>query len=553
MSRRGLLGATFTSVAAAWMGPRLASASDLGSAERLRRLYSNRFVFGADGEPRITIGLMQGQRTVRIGCEAGLLVALSGEDTTVLEAGSRWTVRIGRSTPGSVRHSLVLASLPAYDAAAIDAKAKAFRARGLDVDLHEVGAAFGVRGRSLDARRILLTTGTFGSPSDAHDVARLLERDLGITPRTHPVIDRRASGIVIGTDAASGATLRAEGVLWFRPRDGKTPIVIEDVASGGIHGHGERSTRAYRGEVYVAVDKDGALAVVNRVRETDLLAGLVPAEIFPSAPFEALCAQAIAARGQLVAKAGTRHLADPYLLCAHQHCQVYAGVVREDPRATRAVEHTRGRLLLRPERDVLVDTVYSANCGGHTEDNDAVWPAPADPRLRGKPDPRLAARFPAGIGEDNLHAFLTDASPAFSRPPDGRHAESYRWRAEVDLAQVSRRLAARGEAVGRIREVRIASRGRSGRATTLIVVGTRGTRTIHGELVIRRLLGGLRSSLFAIADLDTARGTMNLVGAGHGHGVGMCQHGAMGMARAGWSHARILGHYYAAPRLVRLW
>ena len=540
-------------VAATWAGPRLTRASDAGSAERLRRLYSNRFTFGADGEPRITVGLADGLERVRLSCPAGLLVSLSGEDTTVLEAGPRWTIAAGRTEPARSRTSLVLASLPAYDPAAIESKVRWFRERGFDVDLHEVGAAFGVRGRSLDARRVLLTTGAFGSTAAARSTAALVERQLGIRPRFHPVLERRARGIVVGTDEASGLALRADGALWFRPRDGSTPIAVEDLPYGGIHGGVKRATRRFRGEIYVAVGRNGALSVVNRVRETDLLAGLVPAEIYPSAPFEALCAQAIAARGQLVAKVGTRHLGDPYLLCAHQHCQVYAGVALESPRPTRAVRHTRGRLLLRPGRDVLVDTVYSANCGGHTEDNEAVWPSPPDPRLRGRPDPRLADRYPNGISEDRLAAFLADETPAFSRPEGDHLAESYRWRATVDLAALAERLRADGIPVGRVRELVVTARGRSGRATALSVVGSRGRREVRGELNIRRILGGLRSSLFVVEGPGPRRGTVVLRGAGHGHGVGLCQHGAIGMARAGWSHARILAHYYGEPRLVRLW
>src|SRR5690606_22590564 len=97
-----------------------------------------------------------------------------------------------------------------------------------------------------------------------------------------------------------------------------------------------------------------------------LLAGLVPAEIFPSAPATALAVQAIAARTDLVHKLGTRHLADPFLLCGSQHCQVYAGAGREDRRTDAAVAATRGKILVRPGGG-LVDVRYSADCGGHGE------------------------------------------------------------------------------------------------------------------------------------------------------------------------------------------
>src|SRR6202000_564806 len=118
---------------------------------------------------------------------------------------------------------------------------------------------------------------------------------------------------------------------------------VDDVDKEG----GGREARRYFGRVYVTVDRSGKLAVVNAVPEDKLLAGLVRAEMLPSAPPEALKAQAIAARNELLAKLGTRHLTDPYRLCSTQHCQVYAGAGHEDARATAAVQATRGLLLER--------------------------------------------------------------------------------------------------------------------------------------------------------------------------------------------------------------
>ena len=99
---------------------------------------------------------------------------------------------------------------------------------------------------------------------------------------------------------------------------------------------------------------------------------------------EALKAQAVVARGEVFAKIGSRHFLDPYLLCASTHCQVYAGAGVENARTSRAVRSTRGELLFSGPR--LVDSVYSASCGGHTEDNDIVWSDPPRKSLRGRPD-----------------------------------------------------------------------------------------------------------------------------------------------------------------------
>src|SRR5262249_17472547 len=149
------------------------------------------------------------------------------------------------------------------------------------------------------------------------------------------------------------------------------------------------------------------------------LQGLVPAEMYASAPEEALKAQTVAARAELIAKIGTRHLGDPYLVCSSQHCQVYAGAGREHPRTSAAIAATRGEVLFSETTGDLVDTVYSSSCGGFTESNENVWDdMAADPSLRGRPDTAGAAaqtfaRFGGAVTEANVREFLTAAPPAF--------------------------------------------------------------------------------------------------------------------------------------------
>jgi SpoIID/LytB domain protein len=292
--------------------------------------------------------------------------------------------------------------------------------------------------------------------------------------------------------------------------------------------------------------------VVNLVSETELLAGLVPAEIYASAPHHALRAQAVAARGQLVSKVGTRHLDDPFLLCADQHCQVYAGKGHEHARTTKAVRDTAGRVLMRPGGTHLVDTVYSANCGGHGEDNDVVWPSPPDPQLRGRPDPLLPARSAEGLRKGDVSTWLRQTPNSYSLPDDEAGRAGYRWQATVDPAEVAGREGVPAD-LGPVRAMEVLARGRSGRATSLRLRGEREAFVLHGELRIRRALGGLKSSMFLVEPERDRHGRFRLLGGGHGHGVGLCQHGAMGMARAGKDVEEILAHYYRGATLERLW
>jgi SpoIID/LytB domain protein len=533
-----------------WL-PRRAGASDLSLSDRIDLLYSNQFHFDERGEPRITIGLMSGRTEVLISAPGPVQVLPSGDGGTSIEGGSRLRIALATGTPGRQRWGVVLESLPAGDGRAVATATARWRKRGLTVVEHEVGALFGVRGKVLDTRRVLLAAGDYASEEDAAAQARLLKQRHGALGGLHPTIEHRGEGTIIATDLEHDVKIRAEGVLWLAPPPGAA-LTVHGVPRDSSTGASGREDRSYRGQIYVAIDRFGKLSVVNLVGETDILAGLVPAEIFASAPAEALRAQAVAARGQLLTKLGTRHLDDPFLVCAEQHCQVYAGKGREHPRTDEAVRATKGQVLMRPDGVRMVDTVYSANCGGHTEDNDQVWPSPADAQLRGRADPLVAERFASGIDEQNVAAWLHSVPESYSKPRGEHLAGAYRWSQALDPAAISGNPDVPA-ALGKVVSLQVRARGRSGRATVLRVTGERGEIDVAGELRIRRALGGLRSSMFVVAPERDEFGRFVLHGGGHGHGVGLCQHGAIGMAHAGKSTASILAHYYRDSKLEKLW
>ena len=441
--------------------PRELLAADMSLADRIDLLYSNQFNFNRLGRPRISVGIMQGQREVALSAAGGLSALPSGEGGTQIVGGGRWRIRVADATTSKQSFRVVLDTVPAAQMRAASKLADAWTKRGFDVGESEVGTLFGVSGKVLDTRQIVLTTDLFGSERDAEARARELAERHGILPRLHPEVERRASGRIIAEDLETGVTIEAEGVLWFTPRKADS-VTVHDVAAETGQGSEDRR---YRGQIYVAIDRNGKLAVVNLIGEAELLSGLVPAEIYASAPGEALKAQAIAARGQLLAKVGSRHLDDPFLLCSHQHCQVYAGADSEDSRTNVAVERTIGRVLMRPNETQLVDTVYSANCGGHSEDNEQVWSSPADPQLRGTADPKL------GQGLPRRHRRGQHRRLAAVEPPTPTAARA-RPMAPAPIAGPSPSTPPRSPGTqtsrakfGKLERIEIHSRGRSGRAT----------------------------------------------------------------------------------------
>ena len=555
LSRRSVLRTLGTGLATAsvssmvWTGR--ARASDLALSDRIDLLYSNQFHFNARGEPQITVGLMTGQTQVELSAPDGFDILPSGDGGTRIRGGRRIRIEVGKSVPAKQTYALVLEELVGKHALRPDSAAARWQRKGFEPADEEVGTVFGVEGRVLDNRRMLITSGHFSSERVALEQAFEAKKKHGAVGKLHPRVLKRAEGRMVARDVEHDVEVAAEGVLWFAPR-GNGAVTVHDVLWGTTMAEGQRSDRTYLGSVYVAIDATGNLSVVNLVSESDLLAGLVPAEIFASAPRQALEAQAVAARGQLVTKVGTRHLADPFLVCAEQHCQVYKGQGHEHPRTTKAVKDTVGLVAMRPSETQLVDTVYSANSGGHTEHNDVVWPGAADPQLRGRPDPTLSKAFSEGIDDDNIGSFLRAPPKSYSQPPDGSAQTTYRWTETIDPSAVTANAAVPDD-LGVLKDMKVSDRGRSGRATTLELIGSKRTVTIHGELRIRKALGGLKSSMFIIEPARDKYGRFVLQGGGHGHGVGLCQHGAMGMARAGKDVRDILAHYYTDCSVVKLW
>ena len=523
---------------------RAASGDETSARDRLRILYSSRFTFTDDGLPLVTVEIVGGRDRVTLRAPRGLVVRPDGEGGAAVEAGdgTTWTIRAEKTKPAVIEDWVVVDRLGVDDAVGIAASTRRWRERGFAPRTFEIGSVFGVDGEVIDTREALIAVA--GN-------ATTIARKYGVATSIHRELVARPQGTIVAENG--GTVVKNPSVLWFAPRDPGDTIAVDDVpvGAGGSQLEVTTETRRYWGAVYVTLDAGGKLVAVNAVSEDRLLAGLVPAEIFPDSPDAALEAQAIAARTELLQKIGRRNTTDPFLLCSTQQCQVYAGAGKEHPRTTRAVERTRGLVILR-DGGGLADIRYSASCGGHTEHNDHIWGGEADPSLRGAldvPKRSAKARF-STVDDANIEDFLAD-DPKKSWCGRAKLGKGrFRWTHDVAAADLDALVAKHYPKVGRVQALEPLDRGVSGRIRRLQIRGSKGTVVAEGDLHIRRLLGGLKSSLFVV---EREGETFRFRGAGFGHGVGMCQVGAIGMAEAGKSHADILEHYYRGTRLHRLY
>ncbi len=524
-------------------------------------LYAHRINFAAGGAPLVTVRLMEGQEAIQLSGRTNLSVSPygMGDRRLGLPANRVLRITLADSKVAEVTVFTQVADLELADREGMQQQRALWEQRGYRVRSHIIGTVYGVAGHVLDNRRVLLLL-ELPEPAPTDPKARrtaveaqraeITER-FGEKAELFEILQKRPRGTLILADE-SGLVLGKSHDLVVVDAQGDGEIAVQQVEYGvGYAFHGF-SDRTYRGRMYVSVDRLGKLALIEALPLEELLRGLVPSEMFASAPKEALRAQAVTARGEVLAKIGARHLSDPYLLCAEQHCQVYAGLAAQRSSTDAAVVATRGEALF-SQAGVLVDSVYSAVCGGHTENNEVVWGGPPNPALRGISD--LAAgeeSLPSLQNEAALRAYV-DANPEGYCRLSGMTNGKFRWSRRFSSEEVDRLLAPLG--IGQTLELVPMDRGVSGRAATLRVVGTSGSKDVHGELNIRRLLRNLNSSAFVVdmtAPGDGSRGFL-LRGAGWGHGVGMCQTGAVGRAQRGKNYREILGTYFNGAEIAKIY
>lgn len=536
-----------------------AQTRELTASDRLALLYAPQLNFSREGDPIIRVGIAEGRKSVQFTPTMPIRVLPTGEGGPEIElpAKKTYTVSAKTSKTGTYRYMVVVSRLPVAERAKVEKIKKVWLQRGYIPQVEEVGGLFAVQGQVFDSRTVLIGVGSTRKYATARKTRLALETKYGIEGSVHSEVVSYPSVDLVLTGDGVDAEVRVKDVLWIAPPSGKEGDIsytiprIEKSYGAGFE------TRRYTGTLIFAPDRKGRLVAMVSLGAERLLKGVVPAETYTSAPKHALQAQAVAARNEIFSAIGVRNLAEPYMLRADVMDQVYGGIGVEHPRTSAAVDATRGRVMFYGQK--IIEATYSSNAGGFTENNENVWDMEPRPWLRGKPDApegTVPAKFRDGIATNEVDDFLAADYPANSKNAPIGSTKLYRWSRSVDVSKVDKWLAENGRKVGRIKDIKILSRGISGRVIRLEVIGDKGSSVVERELNARRLFGGLRSGLFVMAIQRDGNGyarSFDFKGAGFGHGVGMCQTGAIGMASRGKSFDAILQHYYSGIAIKRLY
>lgn len=329
------------------------------------------------------------------------------------------------------------------------------------------------------------------------------------------------------------------------------------VAQGELH---------YRGEFLVkASPRGGGLTLVNSVDLENYLRGVVPWEIGRHGRdrMAALEAQAVAARTYTISHLGTRK-SRGFDVYASVQDQVYKGAKDEDELCNQAVDNTAGLVLQFGDREI--DAYYSACCGGHSSFIEEVWSRDPEPYLISRPDAPAGGgeafcansrhfhwreMWPAGKLEDIMQKTLPEYVSYISQP----HRKT--WGRQVFSPRDG---SSRAEKPGRLINLEILERTTSGRVAELAVTTEAGVYHVRGDRVrwvLKPASGNpfiLRSAMF---EVELVRDGDRLIevatrGRGYGHGIGLCQTGALTMAEKGYDSRAILKHYYPGSELVEV-
>ncbi|MEE9316373.1 MAG: SpoIID/LytB domain-containing protein [bacterium] len=275
--------------------------------------------------------------------------------------------------------------------------------------------------------------------------------------------------------------------------------------------------RRYRDGIKISLNNKGNLNVINELGVEGYIYGVMTREVSPEWPIEALKAQAVVSRTYVMKNLG-KYDKQGFDLSATITSQVYGGGESEDPRTSKAVDLTQGEVVT--YKGELIKSFFHSNCGGHTEDVTNVWE-----------------------GEGRL-PYLKGVVCPFCKK-----THQYYWEKTIKKKMLEQKLNEKGYNVEDIKKIKILGRSSSGRVTYLKIYHQRGRLKIKASR-FRMVMGPnlIKSTLFAMEHIGNR---IKFYGRGWGHGVGMCQWGAKGMAERRANYRQILRYYYPKTKIEK--
>lgn len=351
----------------------------------------------------------------------------------------------------------------------------------------------------------------------------------------------------ISLSAPSRTEISFSGPIRIEGLDQKAELLIRKIPRRTDDPRMGGSDRSYRGTIEIQRVGNSELRVVSILPLEEYLCGVVPSEIGSTAPMEALKAQAVAARTYALAQLekSARNGAE-FDIYSDISDQVFSGRTHATPQTDRAVALTKGLALY--YRDRLISANYHSNSGGHTENVNNVWRSGAAiPYLKGQWDYGKALDYNLSTDQE-FRKWVLGKEKTYAHPDQpgipGWAQKNYRWSRKVTETELRKRVAKKKD-IGAVTQIVLLKRGVSGRVIEMEIQGEKGNLKLLNQMDIRNLFYPALPSSAIVIDIEPGPPKTYLIrGAGSGHGAGMSQVGAMGMAGLGKSFEEILAQYY---------
>ena len=387
-----------------------------------------------------------------------------------------------------------------------------------------------------------------------------IEKDL---KQTELLIQLGPNGILVNDEPFKDLHIKN------RSREHSDFIYLKSIKAGrGFHWQKSISIKIL-GDLHIS-SLESYLFVVNKVYLEDYLMCVATSEMSGSCPLALLEAQTIVARSWILAAAEKKHKDLDLDACNDDCCQRYQGIANINQESIKAAKNTRGIILVHD--DEVCDTRYSKSCGGISENNENVWDTDPKPYLISVVDSRSSKNNDV-TSENGFRQWIKRKTFSFCGPefiPESEltkflgsvdvKGQYFRWKISYNNEEITDLINSKTKKSFRnIRSLVPLKRGQSGRITELEIVGevddgSADSILIESEYEIRRVLHHefLYSSAFTVetnSDDENGENRFTLRGAGWGHGVGLCQIGALGMALDGRKKEEILFHYYHSSEM----
>ncbi|MBU2103041.1 MAG: SpoIID/LytB domain-containing protein [Candidatus Omnitrophota bacterium] len=355
--------------------------------------------------------------------------------------------------------------------------------------------------------------------------------------KLYTLVYKKKNAFVLDYD--TGAVLR-KFTLPLRIKSNLYSFYVLDVVYGRGNFWHKEIDRMYRGDLRV-IPSDRGMTLTNVINVQEYLYGVLPSEIPATAAPEVLRAQAIAAR-TIALKGMGRHKKEGFDVCSQVHCQAYQGLSAETPATNRAVDDTRGEIIV--ETDQPIETFYHANCGGCSR-SDLFGKAHYLVNKLDAPQgitQEVNSDFTSAYGQER---WMRQEPLVFCAYPKS----SFRWQRAYDAEDFA---LAFGFPLSRLKNIVPAKKGEAAHYDALTVAFNTEKVTLSGDLKIREYFDKLRSSAFRVEIVFSPQKKPVMLlfwGAGFGHAVGLCQEGAMAMASQGYTYEEILRHYYPNTKI----